>query len=70
MEKIIFVDTGEVKASMEVYLVGGANVLQNKHDTVCETLLHLVTKIPKEKSLKVAAKVIGGIAVLRKEAFL
>jgi len=54
------VRSGAAKDDIQVCLVGGANVLEDKYDTVCEAIVNSVTGILKEKGIRIAAKAVGG----------
>jgi len=51
---------GSQKDDIEAFLVGGANVLNRKDDTICEDNIKSAMELLSEKGLKVKAKAVGG----------
>ena len=51
---------GSDARSIEACLVGGANVLKDKDDTICKKNINSVSKILSEKKIKIGAKALGG----------
>jgi len=53
-------DLGSRSSDIEVVLVGGANVLNRKDDTICKDNIKSTLKLLREKQMKVKARAIGG----------
>jgi len=51
---------GSKADDIEVALVGGANVLNKKDDTICSDNIESVLEILTQKNLKIKAKAVGG----------
>ena len=51
---------GTAKDCIEACLVGGANVLNDKNDTICVVVISSVSKILQEHGIRVVAKALGG----------
>jgi chemotaxis protein CheD len=50
------------KDDIEVFLIGGGNVLNREDDTICKDNIESVLKLLSEKQLKVRAQAVGGTA--------
>jgi chemotaxis receptor (MCP) glutamine deamidase CheD len=53
---------GSKKDDIEVFLVGGGNVLNREDDTICKDNIESALKLLSEKQLKVRAQALGGTA--------
>jgi len=51
---------GSQNGSIKVFLVGGANVLNGKDDTICEDNIDSILALLEKKNLKVTAQSLGG----------
>jgi chemotaxis protein CheD len=60
-EMILLMERQIVKSvNIEVCLVGGANVLKDKDDTICRNNIDSVTNYLREKKIKIKEKALGG----------
>ena len=53
---------GSKKDDIEVFLVGGGNILNREDDTICKDNIESALKLLSEKQLKVRAQAVGGTA--------
>lgn len=53
---------GSKKDDIEVFLVGGGNILKREDDTICKDNIESALKLLSEKQLKVRAQAVGGTA--------
>ncbi len=51
---------GSKKDDIEVFLVGGGNILNREDDTICKDNIESALKLLSEKQLKVRAQAVGG----------
>ena len=51
---------GSTNGSIKVFLVGGANVLNRKDDTICQDNIDSILSVLEEKKLKITARSLGG----------
>lgn len=51
---------GTVKEDIEACLVGGANVLCDKNDTICERVISSITELLEKQGIAILVKAVGG----------
>jgi len=51
---------GVNRDDIEVYLVGGGNVLRREEESICKKIIESVTGILKEKRIRIKAQSLGG----------
>lgn len=51
---------GTNKADIEACLVGGANVLKDNNDTICQTVITSITGLLDKHEIKLISKIVGG----------